>query len=593
MNTFSDSIEWKSLFKNAIDWDTIIPLYYSSFPTPEGYKNKEEVIQAFDELLTAMAEWSSNDLKNRARQLDLEGAGTLVDGKTVHGKALAASYTDTYNLGLFNLFIDHKYGGMGMPTILASLMFTHMFRYCLATGTQLSFVVSIADMIERFCGEEDRARLLPQFIDGKLSGAMCLTEPGSGSDLGSLRTSAKKQADGTYLINGTKIFITNGGGGVCFVLGRIIGAPAGLEGISMFLVEQKIPQNDLNYKVAKIEEKMGFHGSFTCELVFENSVATLVGKENEGFKYMLHLMNESRLGVGLQCLGGMETALEYAKDYASTRIQFGKPVAELPLMKRNLTDWQNELDAFRVLILDTMSYYEIYQRLDLKKRHTNDLTEKETLLFKKAMKKVRRRTPLVKYYGSETFTALTTKTIQVLGGYGYMKDYDAERFHRDSFAPLLYEGTSQIQALMALKDVIKYLMKNPARYLKSLVGIHPLTNLLSPNESFADFKTVHYNFKKKFLFLILNTMKPQINLRDLDQVTQFFNSKSWNNQENIEKLMVHAETLIQALSYIETLRVLSVHSKNNPKYKKLFRDYHDLVYPRLQGIYSDWDLRTR
>jgi alkylation response protein AidB-like acyl-CoA dehydrogenase len=593
MNSFLGSNEWKNLFRKAIDWDTIISLYHSSYPTTEGHKNKEEVINSYEELLLAIGKWASTDLKARARQLDFEGPGRLENGKTIHGKALAQSYEDANNLGLFNLFIEHKYGGMGIPTIIGSLMFTHMFRYCLATGTQLSFVVSIADMIERFCDEKERERLLPQFLEGKLSGAMCLTEPGSGSDLGSLRTSAKKQEDGTYLLNGTKIFITNGGGGVCFVLARIIGAPAGLDGISMFLVEQKTSSTDLNYRVAKIEEKMGFHGSFTCELVFENSVAKLVGKENEGFKYMLHLMNESRLGVGLQCLGGMESTLEYAKNYAATRIQFGKPVAELPLMKRNLTDWETELDAFRVLIFDTMSYYEIYQRLDLKKRHTNDLSEKELQLFKKATKKVRRRTPLVKYYGSETYTVLTTKTIQVLGGYGFMKDYDAERFHRDSFAPLLYEGTSQIQALMALKDVIKYLMKNPARYLKSLVGIHPLTALLTPNQTFNDFKSIHYYFKKKFLLLILNTMKPQINLRDIDQITQFFNSKSWNNQENIEKLMVHAETLIQALSYIETLRVLSVHSKNEPKYKKLFQDYHDLIYPRLQAIYCDWEIRAQ
>lgn len=585
MNSYTDSTEWKYLFKNALDWDTILPLYFKEYPTQDGYKNKEELINFYEELLSTVADWSTNQLAPRAKILDKQGAGILKDGRTYPGEALSQSYKEALELGFFGLFTEPHYGGQGIPVIMGSMMFTHIFKACIPTGTQISFYTSIADMIERFCEPEDKERLLPQFLEGKLSGAMCLTEPGAGSDVGSLRTSAVKQEDGTYLINGSKIFITNGGGGICFVLARVKDAPKGLEGISMFLVEQ----GNNNYKVAKVEEKMGFHGSFTCELLFENSVGKLIGKENEGFKYMLHLMNEARLGVGLQCLGGMEACLEYAKNYAATRVQFNRPIAELPLMKRNLANWQVELDAYRALMVDTMSYYEIYQKLDLKKRHTNDLSEDEQALFKKASKWMRRRTPLVKYYGAETFTTLSQRTIQVLGGYGYMQEYEAERLHRDSFAPLLYEGTSQIQSLMALKDLLKYVMKNPSKFAQSVLGTHPLAGLFSSNEVSRDFSSANYRFKKELTKLLIRCLRPEMDGKDPGQILSFLQSKSWMNEQSIEKVMAHAETLTQALSYVETLRVLAKHASKDSARKQLFNDYLRLVKPRFEAIYSDWE----
>jgi alkylation response protein AidB-like acyl-CoA dehydrogenase len=586
MNSFSDNSEWMYHFKNSIDWKTILPLYYPSFPTEDGYQNMEEAIKSFEELVSSIADWSTNTLFPRAKELDHTGAGELKDGNTIVGPVLMQTYKEAEELGYHSLFVDKKYGGQGLPVILGSVMFTHIFRADLATGTQLGFFSSISDMVERFCDDADKERLLPLFAQGKISGCMCLTEPGAGSDVGSLRTSAVKQADGTYLINGSKIFITNGGGGVAFVLARIKDAPKGLEGISLFLVEQA----NKNYRVAKVEEKMGFHGSFTCELVFENSKGKLIGKENEGFKYMLHLMNEARLAVGYQCLGGMEACLEYAKNYAATRVQFGKPIAELPLMQRNLKDWQVEVDAYRAFIIDTMSYYDIYQKLDLKKRHHGELNDEDKKLLKHATKWVRRRTPLVKYYGAESFTLYSQRCIQALGGYGFMKEYEAERMHRDSFAPLLYEGTSQIQSLMALKDLLKYVMKNPTKYVQSIIGDHPLSNIMkTPIQK--EFSALHYEFKKNFMSLLIRNLKPNIDLTNFDQVKEFLTNQKWVDEERMNKVLIHAETITQALSYIETLRVLCRQAVKDQSREKLFYQYKNLVTPRILGIFTDWELR--
>ena len=177
---------------------------------------------------------------------------------------------------------------------------------------------------------------------------MCLTEPGCGSDVGAIKTTAAPRDDGLYLLNGSKCFITNGGGGIGLVLARIKGDPEGTEGISMFLTEQKQENKEgLNFLITKNENKMGMHGSFTTEVVYEDTVATLIGEPRKGFQSMLHLMNGARIGVAFQALGILEAAVKDAKEYAKERIQFGRPIAELPLMKRNLKDFEIELRGIR------------------------------------------------------------------------------------------------------------------------------------------------------------------------------------------------------------------------------------------------------
>ncbi len=368
-----------------------------------------------------------------------------------------------------------------------------------------------------------------------------------------------------------------------------------MAGISLFLAEEFIEENGSkksNYKIAKIEEKLGLHGSMTCEVVYENSKAKLVGKENEGFKLMLHLMNESRLGVGIQTIGGIEASLHYMRTYGETRTQFGRPLTELPLYKRNLNDYETERDAFRALVVDTMSQYEIYQRLDLKERHTDDLTENEQKIFKRAKKITRKRTPLVKAYGAELFTLVSQRAIQGLGGYGFMKEYEAERYHRDSFAPLLYEGTTQIQALMAMKDLIKTVMKNPQRYFGGLLYTQTLGSLFSTSNTYEkNLFDINFNFKKNLAKLLVKCLKPQIDKENkLSSLEKLFDMDSWQDQKGIETLMQHAETLHQALSYIETLTVLSKHATKDPTRGDLFDRYQRLVTPRLIGIYADWKI---
>jgi alkylation response protein AidB-like acyl-CoA dehydrogenase len=600
MNFYSDSREWQYLFRNAIDWDKIIPLYKSSYPTSDGFQNKEELIDFYEELLTATGKWSAETLYPRARELDEVGGGRLVDGKVEVSEVLKKTYAEARDMDLFGAAIDPKYGGMGIPVSAGVLIFEQLCRACVSTGTQIGFFSSIADMIERFCDQDIQDKYVPMIRNGEISGSMCLTEPDAGSDVGSLRTSAEKQSDGTYLLNGSKCFITNGGGGLGFVLARVKGAPKGLEGISMFFTEEWLDLPDgkkkQNYRVTKVEEKMGMHGSTTCEIVYENTIARLVGNENEGFQLMLHLMNEARISVGLQGLAGIEASLGEARAYSDARKQFGKPISELPLMKRNLQDWETERDAFRALMVDTVSHFDIFQKLHMKKSHTGDLNEKEAELFKKSSKIVRRRTPLVKYYGAEANVLISQKAIQVFGGYGYMREYNVERLHRDSYGALLYEGTSQIQALMAMKDFVKFMMKNPAQFIQSLVASHPIGSLMNESEYESSVKGVGYEFRKNVATLMMRCFKPELSLSErgfretLSQINQVFKKEYWQEAGRFDKLMMHAETLCQVLAYRETLKVLAQHAMANEARGDLYHRYLKLITPRLAAIYSDWKL---
>lgn len=584
MNYFTDEKEWVWLFNNAIMWDKIVPLYSPTFPNELGLNSADEYKSYLRDILDATGKWACEKIAPRSKRLDQEGAGVVSDGLTIPGNALKELYKEASELAVFCPSIPVSENGPEMIVSSAMLIHAQVARACIASSTQLAFFSTIADMVYRFCDKDTCDRLLPQILDGKLSGAMCLTEPGCGSDLSQIKSSATLQADGSYLVSGNKIFITNGGGGLNFTLARVKGAPQGLGGISLFLIEQHI-DGKLNFRVMKNEEKMGMHGSFTCEVLYENAKANLIGKENEGMKLMFHLMNEARLGTSLQALGGIEACIHYANEYAETRVAFGKKLSELPLFARNLHELEVERDALRVIVVDTLNWFDIYQKLDLKLRKTNDLSECEIKLLKDAKLWSRKRTPLLKYWASEQYTRISKEVIQMLGGHGFMKDHPVEQWHRDSFGPLLYEGTSQIQALMALKDVIKYALTNPQKYFGKLLVENPFTFTMQREKNWhRQCISEQFRFKTQLAKLLFKTLRPN--------GSKIFNAKSWMQEENVQKVLIHAETVCQGLYMMETLKVLADHCDKDKSREKLFSDYLMLCLPKFESIYKDWELRS-
>ncbi|MBT3980237.1 MAG: hypothetical protein HOE90_02725 [Bacteriovoracaceae bacterium] len=591
MNFYLDSSEWKWLYKNAIDWDKIIPLYHPQFPTEDGFNSADELIDYFEDVLAATGKWGAEAIAPRAKVLDAQGGGVVVDGETKFNAPLNELYREAKELKFHSLSVEQEYGGMGLPSVIGFMAFGHVCRGCQASAAQITFFGTIADMIARFASEEWKEKLIPRIASGEISGSMCLTEPDCGSDLGAIKTTATTQDDGSYLLNGVKIFITNGGADIGLVLGRIKGAADGLSGLSLFLVERIITKDGekvKNFMVAKTEEKMGQHGSLTCEVIYENTVAHLIGEESHGFQYMLFLMNEARTGVGMQSIGGMEAAISMVKKYGGERTQFGKRLLDLPLYKRNIMDMETELDGFRALCMDSISHYDIYQKLDMKIRKTGDLNKHERAIFNEAKKWVRRRTPLLKYYGTETFSSMAIKCLQGFGGCGYMREFEIERIVRDSCGALLYEGTSQIQSLMALKDLMKYILKNPAKYFQTILFSHPIGNFASnKGQSTRTFYKSQYEFRKNIASLLLKIFKPDFDISSGDAM-KIFSVNTWFKEEKFDLLLVHSEKICQALSYLETLRVLAKHTEIDESRVDLFSRYQRLINPRLVAIYEGW-----
>jgi alkylation response protein AidB-like acyl-CoA dehydrogenase len=574
MNYFDDEKEWLWLFEHAIDWQSILPLY----PVSKEYSTQEEALNFFRELLSATGAWAGSSVLERAEKLDKEGAGKIENGKTIPGEALSEFYKEAMEMQAFGIPVSEKYGGMELPMSIYSLVVQQLSQSCISSSTQYSFHSSSALMVDFHGTEEMRQKYINQIVNGQLSGSMNMTEPHCGSDVGAIRTQAVHVDGSVYELTGSKIFITNGGGGVAVILARVKGDEEGLGGLSLFLMPQKWEENETNYMVAKNEHKMGMHGSFTCEVVFEKSKAWLLGEQGKGFKYMLHMMNEARILTGMQALGGIEGSLRYAMNYANERNQFDKPISELPLMKRNLHEFAVERDALRAFMADSISWFDIHYRLDFLS-HSKELSQSEKKLFKQAGEVIRRRTPLVKYFCCEAFTRLSTKAIQVLGGYGFMQEYPVERYHRDSFGPLLYEGTSQIQALMAYKDYLKMLLANPTRLISGLIFSTTEYEYELDSSVKGNVDSLERQFQRNMSLLIFRrTRQGQYNILDKKQVEEMAN-----------ELCSEAENICQVIGNIEILKVLAYHATKCQSRLKLFHDFEKLAKARLASIYQSWD----
>ena len=583
--SFQFSEEWKWLYKNAIKWDEIFATHNVKFPTEDGWSNSADAQSQIMEILNTVGQWCQDKVAPRAVSLDEHGPGQVHDGQTFPNEYLQQLYKEAVDLNLFTLITGREHGGLELPIALNMIIFSMISRACLASSSQLNFFPSMIDMLERFCSKEDCQRLIPKILKGEMSGSMALTEPEAGSDIGSLRTTANKGPDGAYHLNGSKMFISNAGGGFSFILARIQGAPPGLKGISLFLAEQFVGEGankKMNYRVVSDERKMGMRGSFTCQVTYENTIAKLLGEENQGMSIMFHLMNMSRIGAGGQALGIMDACLDYVRKYAQERKQFGLNLMELPLYRKNFETWQTECDAYRAFFADSLNSFSVYYCLDLKKRKLGELNQLEQKALDDALTVVRLRTPLIKYYGAETAVEISQRAVQALGGHGLMQDHAVERLHRDSFGPLLYEGTSQIQALMVFKDLVKNIFKRPADFFAPIfMGNTTVASFVGQDVYHKEYLKLDGQFKKAMVRLVLKTLRP-------DELTRMFERKMWFGKEKMDKFTVHAESICQGLAYLETLKVLSAHAKLSPERAKLLNAYQKIIHPRMMAILDDW-----
>ncbi|MFP5114262.1 acyl-CoA dehydrogenase [Bacillaceae bacterium C204] len=330
-------------------------------------------------------------------------------------------------LGLMGIPVPEKYGGAAMDFTSYILAIHELSKVSATIGVILSVHTSVCtNPILYFGTEEQKKKYVPKLASGKYLGAFCLTEPSSGSDAASLKSRAVRKGD-HYVINGSKVFITNGGEADVYIVFAKTNPELGSKGISAFIVEKNTP----GFIVGKDEKKMGLHGSRTVQLTFEDMhvpAENMLGAEGEGFKIAMANLDVGRIGIATQALGIAEAALSAATTYAADRQQFGKPIAAQQGIGFKLADMATSVEAAKLLV-----YRAAYLR-------TNGL--KCTL-----------EASMAKLFATKTAVEVSTEAIQVFGGYGYTEDYPVERYFRDAKITEIYEGTSEIQRIVISKHL--------------------------------------------------------------------------------------------------------------------------------------------
>jgi len=415
-------------------------------------ENEEEAVDNYRRILTIIGEVAGEMIAPNAEQIDAEG-NTLNDDGTVTLHPLVQRNLDRLTQAdMMGFTLPYKYGGLNCPNLVYT-MATEIVSRADCSLMNLFGLQGIGETVYAFASEEIKDEILPRFARGEVTGAMVLTEPDAGSDLQAVRLRAHQDDDGTWYLNGVKRFITNGCGDVLLTLARSEPEISDGRGLSLFISERSE-----RIKVRHLEHKLGIHGSPTCELVYDNAPARLIGERQRGLiTYVLALMNGARVGIAAQSLGVAEAAYRLARTYAHTRQQFGGPIERLPAVAEMVTDMKIHVEAARALTYETSRVCD-HERNNLRvlelSKDLDKVEKKRRKQLSRAMKRLNAMfTPMTKYYTSEMACTVADKAIQVLGGSGYMKDYAAERYLRDARITTIYEGTSQLQILAAVRGV--------------------------------------------------------------------------------------------------------------------------------------------
>lgn len=472
-NFFTDNPDILFHLEKRWDWDNLFRWLGQEEKDAVGAQTLDEYRKTWIDALTAFGEGVGTVIAANAVRVESEELQLNKSGDVTTGPALRESIQTLIELGTPGMGIAPKYGGLGAPFCLELIANELIFRACPSTSLNSCWWSPIAHVVDLFGTDREREMVIPRIATGEWSGSMALTEPDAGSDLGALRTYGEEQEDGSFRLYGSKRFISNGQSQVCLVLGKNAKGAEGLKNLNLYLCLREVDGRQ-NYLVTKLEHKVGLKGSATCELQFEGAKAWRLGKDGEGFKCMLKLMNDARLAVAYQGLGVMEGAFRLAKNYAEERESWGKPIARHELIAEKLLDMEVEILAVRSLCYRAAMYLATAYAGDKYLKAHQDLSEAQKADIKSKVaryqRRVRRWTPLLKYFTAERAFVNARTGVQIHGGYGFTTEYRAEWWVRESLILGIYEGTSQIQAMMVMKDTLKDVMKRPARFIELALG---------------------------------------------------------------------------------------------------------------------------
>jgi len=423
--------------------------YAEAAQYPGAPRNYADAKDNYAIVLGVMGEICGERIAPRAAEADEEGAHFL-DGEVTYSAPTLDAIEAIRQAGLFGAMLPREFGGLNLPESIYSMLVEIVARA--ESGLMTVYgLQEIASMIDEYGDQETKERVLPRFSRGEVSGAMVLTEADAGSDLGAVATKATlDEATGKWTLNGVKRFITNGLADISVVLARSEEGSSDARGLSMFLVEK-----DETVKIRRIEHKMGIRSSPTCEIQYNNTPCTLIGKRRFGLmRYSMNLMNGARLAVAAQALGIAEAAWREADRYSKERIQFGKPIRVLPAVGRLLLSMRVDLEATRALLAETATWVDLWKVYEKAVGDGSDVDPATRARLKACATIAETMTPMVKYCSTEMGNRVCYQSMQVHGGVGYMKEFNIERLFRDVRITNIYEGTSQLQVVAAIGKLL-------------------------------------------------------------------------------------------------------------------------------------------
>lgn len=404
----------------------------------------DEAWQWYNMALENAGDICANFIEPRAEEVDEKGA--RFDNGVVHWADRTKENMKTLaQAGYTGGTLERKYGGLNLPVTVNTII-VEMVSQADASLMNLFGLQDIAVTVSKFGSEEQKDRVLPKFAKGEVSGSMALTEPDAGSDLPAVMCKAVEK-DGKWYLDGVKRFITNGCGDVSLVLARTETGTKDARGLSMMLYER---YRDDNMIVRRIENKMGIHGSPTCELQFNMAECELVGKRKFGLiKYVMSLMNGARLGISAQALGIAQAALSEAISYANEREQFKQKIVNFPAVYQMLKKSQVEVETARQLLYNTAYYVDLQEMYERKMERGEDVRKEK----QSATAMANFLTPLSKFVSTEMANKVCYDAVQIHGGCGFMQDFPVSRLARDARITNIYEGTSQLQVVAAMASI--------------------------------------------------------------------------------------------------------------------------------------------
>jgi alkylation response protein AidB-like acyl-CoA dehydrogenase len=598
-NFFTDNPDLQYYVEKGIDWPPLI----DAVEFPRKDVDYQEMVESYRDVLDLLGTFSGDQIAPFSEELDRQEM-EVIDGEVEVAPRMATILKSATELGLHGLSIPDELGGMNCPLMLYYMNAELMSRGDVSAMSHYGFHSGIALCLLFWSMEEGSTEIDPETFeivktrwqkdieiirDGGGWGSMDLTEAHAGSDLAKIRTRAVQNEDGEWRVTGSKIFITSGHGKYHVVIARSEDPEThpGLEGISLFLVrafEEDEAGNRVRQSVLeRVDEKLGHHGSATVTITFDDSPGELIGKRGDGFRLMLLLMNNARISVGFESIGLCEAALRMAKGYAAERPSMGKTIDKHEMIAELIDEMETDLLGMRALAMSAAQNEELARRAVLAvSALPSDHPHAQVALKdqKERTMKSRQATPLLKYITSEKSVEMARRNLQIHGGSGYMCEFGAEKLLRDSLVLPIYEGTSQIQCLMAMKDNLLPIFKKPMSFVLGMIG-----TCLSATFSFGRARGVA-TVRLRSQFAMFNLIRRIA----VAKLRSSGNLSDWDPKTDFAPAMLHAERLAKILVDVQIIDALVEQTQKHAERGEILDRYLERALPRSRAML--YEIRT-